>query len=575
MSKIQFNWTFAKNFRSIDNMGMRIDYENGSTLVGSLDNGAGKSTMLVHALYYLLFDKPYAEGTSKSQLINSRSGKECVVEGELQANGSLWYIKRGMKPTVFEIHKDGVPIIDEAALADHQKNIHKILGMDEKVFCNTVALGLDKFVPFVSMSAGERRNYGEQMLDLLVISGMNEANKADIKALTLENNANNAKQSTIDMQIVNLNRVIELQKQHAREAADGVDADIEHEKNGVAKLEPEFRKLEADIEINAAKKNELVILERDLQNLLTMKVKTQEAIDDVEMLLIKGFLSSNCSSCGQRMPEDDCEAKKKVAEEKMSKLKMGMALLQGKIGAHAEYASRIAELTKTIYDDEQKRSGIRAIMAASLERLKTLTAKKKAAEQKQDWLQDEATLQALGIELQALKEESARLATRIRSHEVMAAVLRDDGAKAQIVEMYLPYLNERINLYMTRMNLLINVTLTNVFDLELQAPDRKGQDVRCLSNGQQTRVNLAILFAWRDVAIAAASCDANILILDEILERMSEHGVADFVEMFKMMDEGRTSLYVISQRVGEFTPLFDKQLMYKLVDDHTVIHTEE
>ncbi len=575
MSKIHFNWTFAKNFRSIDNMGMRIDYQTGSTLVGSLDNGAGKSTLLVHALYYALFDKPYAEGTSKSQLINSRSGKECVVECEFNANGSLWYIKRGMKPTVFEIHKDGVPILDEAALADHQKNIHKILGMDEKVFCNTVALGLDKFVPFVSMSAGERRNYGEQMLDLLVISGMNEANKSDIKALTLTNNANNTQQSTIDMQIVNLNRVIALKKQHAAEAAESVDVDIAYEKDNVAKLEPEFRALEANITVNTAKKAELVQLERDLQNLLQMKTKTKEAIDDVEMILIKGFLSSNCSACGQVMPHDDCESKKKVAEEKMSKLKIGLVLLERKIEAHSEYASRIAELTQLIYDEEQKRAGIRAILASALERLKTLTAKKKAAEQKQDWLGDETDLALLEKQLQELKAESALLATRIRSHEVMAAVLRDDGAKAQIVEMYLPYLNERINLYLTRMNLLINVSLTNVFDLELQAPDRKGQDVRCLSNGQQSRVNLAVLFAWRDVAMTAASCDANILILDEILERMSEHGVSDFVEMFKMMDEGRTSLYVISQRVSEFTPLFDKQLMYKLVDDHTVLHTEE
>jgi DNA repair exonuclease SbcCD ATPase subunit len=165
------------------------------------------------------------------------------------------------------------------------------------------------------------------------------------------------------------------------------------------------------------------------------------------------------------------------------------------------------------------------------------------------------------------------LQTRMKSHEINAATLKDDGAKAEMVDQYLPYINSQINHYLDRMNLFINIELDTEFEIKMNAPDRRGQSISSLSTGQQGRIDLAVLLAWRDVARAAAGCDTNILILDEILENMSEQGVEDFIEMWGMEEQSDVALYVVTQRISEFSQHFDNTIMYKLTDARTELVT--
>ncbi len=569
MNKIQFKRIHAKNFRSINNMGMELLYAaNGkTTMVGSLDNGAGKSTMLVHALYYALFDKSYGKGSTKTSLINSRSNKECLVEVELNANGHEWKIIRGQKPTVFDVFKDGVRIEDEAALKDYQVNIHKIIGMDEKVFNNTIALGRDKFIPFVDMSTPDRRAYGEQMLDVNIFSTMNTINKLRMKSAQTQLSELMQKISINETRKVGLINVINVKKQQAQ----NVVTDLMTRKDAaisVAQGETELVK-SLNLEVGKlAERLEKVKESNAARNkVLEAKRQIQTAIDEGNAKLSQQLHNSNCPTCGQSLPKEQVQSVIDQINQKLSELKERMIRVDA-MNLPVDQTSEMNDLHNQQMSLNGKISSSRSIATLKLNEAQELKAKiEQAQNQKVDWSEEEQHLISIQSEIDSFSKQIDETNGLILDLKVIDASLKDDGAKANIVNMVLPYLNQQVNQYLDKMNLVIGVEIDSDFELKMNAPDRKGQSIANLSSGQKSRVDLSVLLAWRDVARLSASCSSNLLILDEILEALSEQGVSDFVEMFRVSDQSEhTSLYVITQRTQEFQQFFDEAIMYKLKD---------
>lgn len=625
-NRIRFKRVWAKNFRSIDNMGMELLYTNGTTCVGSLDNGAGKSTMTVSALYYVLFDKPYGSKATKTSLINSRSNKDCVVEAEFNANGTEWKVVRGMKPTLFEIYKDGVKIEDEAALADYAKNLEKVLGMDEKVFCNTVALGKDKFVPFVSMPAGDRRSYGEQMLDLVFVSRMNELNKDAIRVLNADILQLQTKLNNQEVEVRNVRGIIDLKKQHAAQQQGDLDDQIAIVSDQARGLTSQKEAAKAAVEIA----NQTLTIsqealttyttamnrKRDLtaaRSSFASRVEQHEAVkqatlsglkrelDALQSQLDNSHLHENCPHCTQRMPEQtlvdarnrindkivakqaeiaakDVELSKQLDNYKEGLRRADEAISQIDPGLEEDYNNAntaVQEAQKRVYEANSNLSIVDGSIRNAINQLTTLKAKKAEAAKVVSWADEEAKVAELEADIANGNATMKSLQTRMKGHEINTVMLKDDGVKAEMVNQYLPYLNERINERLQKMNMFIRLELNNEFEVQMNAPDRRGQTIHSLSTGQQCRIDLAVMLAWRDVAKAASSCDTNILILDEILENMSEAGVADFMEMWMGEEQQDVGLYVITQRFSEFNSYFDNSIVYKLVDESTRLVTTE
>lgn len=609
-SRIQFKRVWGKNFRSIDNMGMELLYGSGTTCVGSLDNGAGKSTMLIYALFYALFDKNYKKGDNKSALINSSSNKDCVVHAEFDANGSSWKVVRGQKPTLFEIYKDGVKIEDEAALNDYAKNLEKVIGMDEKVFCNTVALGKDKFVPFVAMSAPDRRNYGEQMLDLVVISRMSDLNKEAIKALNIDILTLQSKMNQVDADRRGLDAIIEVKKQHAAQASQGLDDEIAREKAAGAAIGSEMTEVQtrlAAVQDTLSKAQEYSAQDQKIKamidagetklSILTNKIASDRAnldknLQRLDVLLMRAECDTDCPHCQQKMPEDRIKSAKQRLQDEVAQIKeqhelnakadqqtvetLRAAVLKATASRCADpdgLAQNLSSAQAAVAHVNSELAVLRSRLSTTLTRIKELTAKKEASEKDNSWDVEVKKLDELATQQVENQTALNLLQTRMKSHEINAATLKDDGAKAEMVDQYLPYINSQINHYLDRMNLFINIELDTEFEIKMNAPDRRGQSISSLSTGQQCRIDLAVLLAWRDVARAAAGCDTNILILDEILENMSEQGVEDFIEMWGMEEQSDVALYVVTQRISEFSQHFDNTIMYKLTDARTELVT--
>lgn len=624
-NRIVLKRLWAKNFRSINAMGQELIYQTGTNLIGSLENGAGKSSLLVYALFYVLFDANYKKGDNKSALIYSRSNKDCVVEVEFDVNGSSWKVVRGMKPTLFEIYKDGVKIEDEASLKDYGENIHKVLGMDQKVFCNTVVLASDKFVPFVSMSAADRRSYGEQMLDLVFISKMNDLNKEAIKILNVEMAQIQTKMNNKEVEIKNLNNIISLKKQQAADVTADLDSQI-------SQISDQVRILSADKVLATSVQNEAKIdfetlkIQRDtietarnrrshLQAMISgfqTKIDQHEAVKQATISGIDSHISSlqtqldnsclgDCPHCKQKMPEQTLiDARQRLVSqitikkiEKESQEKEFDNKLTGYQEGLTKATSALALIDPTL-DEQivdingkyniayQKLNDSKTALAVVdsnirnvIQQLTTLKAKKEAAGKLTGWEVEENKIKQIQEELDKFTDDLNIMQVKMKGHEINAVMLKDDGVKAQMVDQYLPFLNQCINDYLQKMNMFIHIQVNNEFEIEMIAPDRKGQSISSLSSGQQTRLNLAILLSWRKIAQAASSCDTNILIMDEVLEALSLMGIVDFMEMWQAEQNDNIGLYVISQRISEIKELFDNLIIYKLVDGDTVLAKDE
>lgn len=707
MDHIKFKSLFARNFRSINNTGMTINYSGGlNTLVVSTDNGSGKSTIWRDALFYALFDKPYAKGQTKSQLINSASGNQLLVKLEFEKGGVEYVVERGQQPSIFNISVDGVALNKEAV--NFQEVLLKILGADEKVFANSVILGADKFVPFTSMPAEDRRRYCDQMLDLVVITTMSDINKQNVKDNAAAISKCNNELTAIKIKIDGVKEVIEVKRKNAEERRDQLQSSLNNHVQEIVRLEGQIEELLPALDVEKATlvdlqsklKGEVDAFDASIQDEKTKLVQALEEIRAdtypnsyevpsikvhiqdlgakhkqlmgevdseitalnkekatlVELEKMKSEFQSRidnlktpnrdmpCEHCGGIVGDDFFQKHLDAHQAELDKYQKGLAAVGDRISVYAErdldkehdalssrmveiqqqYDTDLAKLQSDLeqaqtkeqswnitqatrsteaqlavqnfendcknkrleiisrYQDEINNAKSSISKAESqIQNLESnLLAEKDRADRTQKELEsldlsgtkaDEDRLESLQQEEVAIDEEMQTHHNKQKILELLTKNLKDGGIKAKIVENYLPYINQRINFYLEKLNFFINVELTSNFELKMMGSGRGNQTIPCLSAGQQKRIDIAVLMAWRDVSRQAAVNSCNILIMDEILESLSQNGIIDFIEMWNASDEAKyTHLVVISQRKSELEVLFDDVKEYKLVDGSTV-----
>ena len=719
--KLTFRKGRAKNFRSIGNEFMEIDYQrNPATLVTSDDNGAGKSTMLVWLLFFVLYNDTYSKKEKKAGLVNSQNKKDCVGEVEFACRGSEWKVRRGIKPDFVEVHQlvDGEwkQVVNEAAKADMNKYIVNLIGIDQKMFENSLVLGKEKFIPFTEMYTADRRTMVEAIWDLGFFSLMNEDVKAKIKVLnkTLEDISNDFGMKMIDhtnkktqlAQIIESNNRIQQQSaeilEQERIRLSSLDADISSYQDEMARLQEvevntkkeigevesrlnqesteEIENLKAQyaekmkavddiasdkaedyerIELSSAeqalnnirdqarkvteRKNEVLNQRNENLNVLNeamermrygegFRIKFQTEKEGYQESIQKFHDMGTCPTCQQEVSEEaksqvqyEGNIKIKDVDSRIERLETMLEEINTTIAEHKakddEFVRQVAEIDaelsslrdqateahngiETIKRDIQEFYKTAEIEKASLDReLKSqilsnrqalntrfdditasLQQTLETASQGRATVKDKigelkarraplvasiadlerklsvqptptADLEAViaGIE-QSLKDLEERRQTtdeELQDHNHLLHFLKDDQTKARIISLYLPFLNKKINEYLEGMNMFLDISVDDTFDITMGTAGRKGQSLFSLSSGQRVRVNIAITMALRDVANLKASVQCNILVFDEVLENLSERGVQECIEMLKYKFSNN-NLFVISLREQEF-----------------------
>lgn len=572
-SKLHLKTVRAKNFRSFGAQFIEIDLTQPKTLVVSGDNGAGKSTGLTHALTFVFFDKAYQKGQKKTSLLNSKNGKECMVEVEFETKGHDWKVRRGIKPNVFEIYKDGVIVSAEAAGKDYQAYLIDILGMDDKVFFNTVVLGRDKFVPFNEMSASDTRNFVEVLLDLGVFSRMNEITKEDIKAVTREITDNGYSQGKVETDIAAACRVIGVLEDSKR-SKQADNAGLLADANGeLAELLGKIVRAEA-LRDNLQKQESAfasdLVTKTDKMYTLLLQLNSKKSVHQHTR---DNFMSmTTCPTCEQVVSDDrKHEVDKKLTPE-ITTLEGGIVKLKAQWEPEKERVDQLKEVQAKLLVANNGLSSLKNITLPMIERrIVELSKSGDTTDEEAKIAAEQVQLTAFSENLKALKDYETGLLKKKTDLTALLTFLKDDGVKSDIAKIYIPVLNQKVNQFLDALNLWVNITIDEEFGMTMFAPDRKGQSISDLSTGQMRRIDLAMLLAWRDVAQMKSSVDTNLLIMDETLENLSAQGVADFVEFIENAYKGDMSLFVISQRKDEFSAYFDNVIEFALKDDFSYL----
>ena len=545
---IRFKKIRWKNLLSTGNQWTEIDFERSNTTLIIGGNGAGKSTVL-DALTFSLFNKPFRKIT-KGQLVNTVNEKGCLVEIEFDVGTREYKVVRGIKPNTFEIWVDGVMLNQNAAAADQQKYLeNNILKLNYKSFTQIVVLGSSSFVPFMQLSNTHRREVIEDLLDIKIFSAMNgvvkdklRKSRESIKVLELKKESLSDK---VEMQKSFMGKLeskgrddIQSNRDKIKILGTEIDTHIEH--NGLKEVAVAELMEEQSTVIGAGDK--LVKL-NNLKGKITQKVST--------ITKDHKFFTGNtvCPTCTQSIEESfrlnkiaDVQNKSKDLKEGLKELEETIKSEEDRERQFTQLSKEITKLTHGISQNNTRISGLQrqiGDLESEIQRLTDQLANRNTEHEKLAKLSEQlnTTFESLGEE----KDD-------IQYKDYVYNLLRDGGVKRKIIKKYLPLINKQVNRYLQMMDFYINFTLDEEFNEKVQSPIHEDFCYASFSEGEKMRIDLALLFTWREVAAYKNSTNTNLLIMDEVFDSsLDGSGTDEFLKIIRFVVKN-ANIFVISHK---------------------------
>jgi len=553
-----------KNFLSTGNHFTEISFNSHATTLIVGNNGAGKSTVL-DALTFSLFGKPFRK-INKAQLINTANERDSLVEVEFTINETEWKVRRGIKPNIFEIHRNGNCLDQFANANDQQKWLEQnVLKMNYKSFTQIVILGSSTFVPFMQLTATNRREVIEDLLDIKIFSSMNSLIKDKIRQMREENR-------TLELKKDSLNDKVKMQSNFIEEIEQQGKGRIEDNKQKITNL---FSECDDYVSENEAFENDVHDLTKSQEMLTGSKEKLRELGN------LKGKISQKvstitkehkfftehtvCPTCTQGIDEDFRLNKIADAQSKAKELKSGYTQLEEAIKQEEErehqfltVSKEITNLTHGISKNNTRISGCQRQIRDLESEIQTIT------EQLADRNTEHEKLESFKKGLDETYESLATKNDTVRYYDFSYGLLKDGGVKSKIIKKYLPLINQQINRYLQIMDFYINFTLDEEFNETVQSPIHDNFSYSSFSEGEKMRIDLALLFTWREVARFKNSVNTNLLILDEIFDSsLDEFGTEYFTKIIRFVIQD-ANVFIISHKTG-MDDKFDSVLKFEKV----------
>ena len=570
---IKFKTITWKNFLSTGNTPIEIALNTSPSTLIIGDNGSGKSTVL-DALTFGLFGKPFRR-IKKDQLVNSVNGRDCVVEVYFDIGRRKYLIIRGIRPTRFEIYMDGKLINQDASSRDYQKLLeNNILKLNHRSFTQVVILGSSSFIPFMQLTAAARREVVEEILDIKIFSMMNVLLKQRIK---------NSKERSRDIAYENeiLEHKIGLQenkisesKEKSKTSLTALEKKVKKNAADMKKLEDEVESLKSAVtewETDILPKHEKIDQDRTELNRIKYRMDHKSSKAEQEITFFKD--NDNCPTCEQHIDE---EFKKKAIEERTDKMVINACAMVRLDDQLSEMDARIGLYEKIEMDKREhevniakKNTSVDAIVnfnedvQRQINEIHTVGLFLK---------EDKIRLQEFNEDSKRIKKEKEKIGDQANYLGLAKQLLQDSGIKTKIIKKYLPIMNKLINSYLNQLEFQVKFELDEQFNETIKSRYRDEFAYANFSEGEKMRIDLALLFTWRQIAKMKNSTNTNLLILDEIFDSsLDMNGTDEFLKILNTLSNENT--FLISHKSDLNVDKFDSLIRFEKVQNFTRVTT--
>ncbi|AIX17561.1 gpre46 combination endonuclease [Synechococcus phage ACG-2014b] len=571
---ITFETIRWKNFLSTGDQWTEIDFcESSSTLIiGS--NGAGKSTML-DALCFALFGKAFRK-INKPQLVNSINEKDAKVEVTFTIGKDSYRVFRAIKPNAFELYKNNKLVDQDAATKDTQKYLEQsVLKLNYKSFTQVVILGSSTFVPFMQLPAAHRREVIEDLLDINIFSNMNSLLKDRIR--TAQNQSTDCghmlrlTKEKVDGQQKLINSLKEVNQNRQEEKRDTYNANVER----IQELHTHHK----------LKKDEVVILEEQMgdiesQKKFVRKLRQGQSDRKSELKLIarnmKFFKDHDvCPTCSQDI---NTEFKKEKVTLMSSSGKILASEIEGftkDITDAVDVVTKMEDTSAQLYEVRSDASAFeREIVRVEMENLRVSNEILELQKSTPNIDQEDNILLEYQKEHSKTEEDCSAVSMQLDEFHIVSSLLKDSGIKSQIIKKYIPIFNQLINKYLQSMDFFVNFTLDEEFNEVIKSRFRDEFSYASFSEGEKQKIDLALLFTWREVARMKNSVATNLLILDEVFDSsLDSSATAELLSILRSLGH-ETNVFVISHKGDILVDKFLRTLKFEKINDFSKMSDE-